>query len=79
MDLLTLLEGLAMGMWEQACVATVVRTAIRVVRYVLQPQTGRLGYMTMARLSGDVRARMLRGKTRHASLLLTVKFPFAKS
>ena len=79
MDLMTLLEDLAMGMWEQACVATVVRTAIRVVRYVLQTQTGRSGCMTTVRLSGDVRARMLLGKTRHASLLLTVKFPFAKS
>lgn len=79
MALTTLQEGLAMGMWARACVATAVRIVTRIVRYVLQVQTGQLGHMTMGRLSGDVRAPMLLGKTRHASPLLTVRLPFAKS
>ena len=68
-----------MGMWAPACVATAMRIVIQVVRYVLQVLTGPLGYMTMGHLSGDVLARMLLGKTRHALPLLTVRVPFAKS
>ena len=78
MALMTLSEGLATGMWARACVATAARI-VRVVRYVLQIQTGPLGHMTMGLLSGDVRARISLGKTRHASLLLTVRLPSAKS
>ena len=79
MALTTLPEGLAMGMWARACVATAVRIVTRVVGYVLQVQTGPLGYTTMGRLSGDVRAQILLGKTGHASPLPTVRLPFAKS
>ncbi len=68
-----------MGMWARACVATAVRIVIRVVRYVLQVQMGPLDYMTMGRLSGDVRARILLGKTGHASPLLTARLHFAKT
>ena len=75
----TLPEGLAMGMWARACVATAVRAVTRVVRYVLQVQTGLLGLMTTGPPSGDVRARMSIGKTGHASPLLTVRLHFAKS
>ena len=65
-----------MGMWARACVATAVRVVPGLVRYVLQVQTGPLGHTTMVHLSGDVRARMLLGKTRGASPLLTVRLPF---
>ena len=68
-----------MGTWARACVATAVRTVSRVVRYVLQVQTGPLGNMTTDHPSGDVRARMLLGKTLHASPLLTVNLHFTKS
>lgn len=68
-----------MGMWARACVATAGRVVTRVVRYVLQVQTGPLGLTITGHPSGDVRARMLHGKTGHASPLLTVKLHFAKS
>lgn len=66
-----------MGMSVRVCVATAARIVTQVVRYALQVQTGQLGLMTTGHLSGDVRARMLLGKTRHASPLLTVRLiPF---
>ncbi len=67
-----------MGTWAQACVATAVRIVIR-VGYVLQVQTDLLDNMTKGRLSGDVRARILLGRTLHASPLPTVRFSPAKS
>ena len=78
---MTLLEDLAMILllWARACVATAVRVVTRLVRYVLQVQTGLLGHMTMGRLSGDVRAQMLIGKPRRVSPLLTVRLPLAQA
>ena len=75
----TLPEGLAMGMWARACVATAARIVTRAVPCVLQIQMGPLGNMTMGRLSGDVRVRIILGKTRDASPLRTVRLHFAKS
>ena len=67
-----------MGLWARVCVVTAVRTAT-LLDYVLQVQTGLSGSTTTGRLSGDVRARMLLGRTVHASPLPTVRLPFAKN
>ena len=76
----TLREGLALGTWARACVATTVRRIVTgLVGCVLHIQWGPLGNMTMTCLSGDVRVRIILGKTRHASPLLTVRLHFAKS
>ena len=72
MALSTLPEGLAIAMWARVCVVTVVRVAQH-TDYVLQLQTGALGSMITGPLSGDVPARMLVGRTLHASPLPTVR------
>ena len=67
-----------MGMLARVCVVIAVKIALR-MDYVSQVQTGPLGSMTTVHLSGDVRVRILLGRTMPALPLPTVRVPSAIS
>ena len=71
-------EGLAMGMLARVCVVIAVKIALR-MDYVSQVQMAPLGSMITVHLSGDVRVRILLGRTVPALPLPTVRVPSAIS